>query len=125
VRPLLTICATQLYKGVGRTHTIFGTVIVALFIIQPFIGLAHHLLYKRTGGRTSVSHVHIWLGRSVLICGAINGGLGLQLAANNRGGEIAWGVVAGVVALVYTLAVVVKGKSGKSLVGGRKGDTAL
>jgi len=108
-----------LYKSIGRTHTIFGTVIVILFLLQPFIGLAHHCLYKKTGGRTPVSHIHIWLGRSILICGAVNGGLGLQLAANSRGGEIAWGVVAGVMALIYAAIVLVKRKSGKSLLGGR------
>lgn len=52
-----------------------------------------------------------------MICGAVNGGLGLQLAANSRGGEIAWGVVAGVVALIYAAIVLVKRKSGKSILG--------
>ena len=93
--------------------------IVALFLLQPFIGLSHHYLYKKTGGRTPVSHIHIWLGRSILICGAVNGGLGLQLAANSKGGEIAWGVVAGVIALIYAAIVLVKRKSGKSILGGK------
>jgi hypothetical protein len=75
-------------------------------------------LYKKTGGRTPVSHIHIWLGRSTLICGAVNGGLGLQLAANSKHGEIAWGVVAGVVALLYAAIVLVKRKDGKFLLGG-------
>lgn len=33
--------------------------------------------------------------------GVINGGLGLQLAANTRKGEIAYGVIAGVVLVIY------------------------
>jgi hypothetical protein len=61
--------------------------------------------------------MHIWLGRIALICGAINGGFGLKLAANSKTGEIVWGVVAGVVALLYAVIVIVKRKSGKD---GRK-----
>jgi hypothetical protein len=45
-----------------------------------------------------------------MILGVINGGLGLKLAANSKNGEIAYGVVAGVVALLYTLIVVFKRK---------------
>ena len=40
----------------------------------------------------------------------INGGLGLKLAANTRGGEIAYGVIAGVVALAYVVVVVLRRK---------------
>lgn len=66
----------------------------------------HHLLYKRKGRRTAVSHVHRWLGRALITLGAINGGLGLQLAANApTGWFIAYGVVAGVVYLVYAVVV--------------------
>ena len=48
-----------------------------------------------------VRESHKWLGRVLLVLGAINGGLGLQLSANTRKGEIAYGVVAGVVFVVY------------------------
>ena len=41
----------------------------------------------------------------------------MKLAANSRGGEIAWGVVAGVMSLVYGTLVLVKRKSGKSIIG--------
>jgi hypothetical protein len=60
----------------------------------------------------------MWLGRSILICGAVNGGLGLQLTANSKHGEIAFGVVAGVVALLYAAIVLVKRKDGRRLLGG-------
>lgn len=39
-----------------------------------------------------------------MILAAVNGGLGLQMAGNTNGGEIAWGAVAGVAALVYLAA---------------------
>jgi hypothetical protein len=41
----------------------------------------------------------------------------LQLAANSKHGEIAFGVVAGVVALLYAAIVLVKRKDGTSLLG--------
>lgn len=40
----------------------------------------------------------------------VNGGLGLKLAANTKNGEIAYGVVAGVVGLIYILFAVFKRK---------------
>lgn len=46
----------------------------------------------------------------------INGGLGLQLAANSRAGEIAYGVVAGIMGVIYVLVLALtglrKGKTG-------------
>ena len=36
---------------------------------------------------------HRWGGRIILLLGAINGGLGLQLAADTVKGEIAYGVI--------------------------------
>jgi len=47
-----------------------------------------------------------------MLCGIINGGLGLQLAADTKKGEIAYGVVAGVVAVVYAVLVGFKRKGG-------------
>jgi hypothetical protein len=52
-----------------------------------------------------------------LICGAINGGPGLKLAVNSKGGEIAWSIVAGITALGYTAILLIKRKSGKSMIG--------
>lgn len=92
------------------THTVFGTVIVALFVLQPFLGLIHHNFYKKYQKRTGISHTHIWFGRIIMVLAIINGGLGLQLAANSTGGEIAYGVIAGVVMLAYAIIVVVKRK---------------
>ena len=95
------LTTSQLFQGSGFTHTVFGTVIFALWWLQPFFGLAHHILFKKQGKRTAVSYIHIWWGRIVGILAIINGGLGLQLAANTKGGEIAYGVVAGLVGLLY------------------------
>ena len=45
--------------------------------------------------------MHRWLGRVLILLGAINGVLGLQLSANTVEGEIAYGAVAGVMFLTY------------------------
>lgn len=128
---ILSLCSLIAGFGVGvelakkrkelynTTHTICGTVVVALFLIQPFLGIVHHLQYRKTGSRNIVSYTHIWYGRIIMILGITNGGLGLRLAANTKNGEIAYGVIAGVVAVVYTVLVVFKRKEkGASLVVG-------
>ncbi|RDW70373.1 hypothetical protein BP5796_08770 [Coleophoma crateriformis] len=102
-----------LYKGQGLTHTVFGTVLVALFLIQPFLGLIHHRAYVRTQSRTAWGYAHAWYGRALIICAIVNGGLGLQLAANSRGGEIAWGVVSGVMFVTYLAIVALTGRKKK------------
>lgn len=48
-----------------------------------------------------------------MVLGIVNGGLGLQLAANTRNGEIAYGVVAGVVGVVYIVMMIVRRKDGR------------
>lgn len=84
---------SQLEKN---THTTLGTIVVVLLILQPFIGLTHHLRYKKTQRRGIWTRIHRWYGRALIILGMINGGLGLQLANNTTGGKIAYGVIAGI-----------------------------
>lgn len=100
-----------LYKSTGRTHTIFGTTIVALFVFQPFFGFIHHYNFKKYGHRTPISYVHIWYGRIIMGLATINGGLGLMLANNTRDGKIIYGVLVGVSACLYTAFVLSKRKS--------------
>jgi hypothetical protein len=106
----------------NNTHTIFGVVIVALFLIQPLFGIIHHIQYKRNFARAGVSHLHIWYGRILMILAVVNGGLGLKLANNSKNGEIAYGVVAGIIGLIYILVTVFKRKgSGSSLLMRKEG----
>ncbi|GFF63611.1 LOW QUALITY PROTEIN: cytochrome b561 and DOMON domain-containing protein At3g61750 [Aspergillus lentulus] len=90
----------------NNAHTIFGTVIVVLMLIQPFLGVIHHWIYIRKKTRTALAPVHVWLGRILIILGMVNGGLGLRLADNTHGGKIAYGVVAGVCGAMYLAWVV-------------------
>ncbi|PBP23598.1 integral membrane protein [Diplocarpon rosae] len=124
---VLSLCALIVGLGLGlkladmthsmlnNTHAIFGLVICVLFLIQPIFGIIHHIQYKRNLARASVSHVHIWYGRILMLLAVVNGGLGLQLAANSHNGEIAYGVVAGVVGVAYVVMVVVKRKDKQPL----------
>lgn len=99
-----------LFKGTGTAHTIFGVIIVALFLIQPVFGILHHNNYLKHQSRTAVSYAHIWYGRLIMVLAVINGGLGLRLAANSKNGKIAYEVVAGVMGLAYISATVFKRK---------------
>ena len=104
--------------------------VVALLFFQPILGLIHHQLYKKHHARTFWITGHIWFGRAVVVLGAINGGLGLQLADNSMKDEIAYGVVAGVVYVAWFAVVVVgafrskasEGETGGKLMGTNRGN---
>ncbi|KAE8441765.1 hypothetical protein EG329_004323 [Mollisiaceae sp. DMI_Dod_QoI] len=104
----------------NNTHTVFGIVIIALFLIQPIFGIIHHIQYKRNLSRAGVSHLHIWYGRILMLLAVVNGGLGLKLANNTKNGEIAYGVVAGVIGLIYIIFAVFKRKGSSSSMLARK-----
>jgi len=99
----------------NNTHTIFGVVIAGLFLLQPLFGITHHIQYGRNQSRAGVSYLHIWYGRILMVLAIVNGGLGLKLAANTKHGEIAYGVVAGVVGLIYILFAIFRRKGGSSV----------
>ena len=98
-------------------HPIIGLIIIGLLTLQPVLGLNHHARYSKGGGNrtSSWARTHVWLGRLLLILGAVNGGLGLMLAGNTDKGKIAWSVIAGVAGVVYFTVVTVATmrKSGK------------
>ena len=78
-------------------------------VFQPIGGLIHHYMYKKYQRRTIWAVTHVWWGRLILTAGIINGGLGLMLSGNTVKGEIAYGVIAGVVWLTW-MAVAVWGQ---------------
>ena len=61
----------------------------------------------KTERRTTWSHAHLWIGRTVITLGMINGGLGMLFAHRNqffvpsRSQMIAYGVVAGLMWLLW------------------------
>ncbi|TVY23976.1 hypothetical protein LHYA1_G008025, partial [Lachnellula hyalina] len=94
-------------------HAIIGLFVISALTLQPVTGLVHHLLYKKTGGKNAATYPHVWWGRAIVTLGIINGGFGLQLArkyaplANgSRKGEIAYGVVAGPMWILWMSVIV-------------------
>jgi hypothetical protein len=98
----LAVLETGIYVAVKneelmKAHPILGLVVICGLFLQPFLGLGHHLLFKRQGGPNVLTIPHVWWGRILITLGMINGGLGLQLKEESMAITIAYGVVAGVV----------------------------
>ncbi|KAK5092942.1 hypothetical protein LTR70_005194 [Exophiala xenobiotica] len=82
-------------------HQSIGFFVVAMLVLfQPAMGLYQHLHYHKTGGRTIFGVMHRWLGRSMIILGIVNGGLGWHLT-HNAGAYTPYAVVAAIVFLIY------------------------
>ncbi|KIW32278.1 uncharacterized protein PV07_03837 [Cladophialophora immunda] len=84
-------------------HVILGTILMALFILQPLIGQWHHYLYKSTSRKAKpwIRSFHIWLGRLLMVAAIVNGATGIVLANNTPGGEKGYSAAAGIVGVVY------------------------
>ncbi|KAF1835840.1 hypothetical protein BDW02DRAFT_266808 [Decorospora gaudefroyi] len=96
-------------------HPVIGIIVFVLLFFQPILGFVHHLKFKKYSRRTIWSYGHLWLGRILITLGMVNGGLGLLLASDapaftgfapTRGHIIAYGVVAGIMWLLWVLAAV-------------------
>jgi hypothetical protein len=94
-------------------HPTIGIIIFCLLFIQPILGYIHHVQFKIHKRRTIWSYGHLWLGRTVITLGMINGGLGMLLATQtgyfvpSRGQMMAYGVVAGIMWLLWVFASVI------------------
>lgn len=94
-------------KLLTNHHPIIGLVVVSgLTLFQPIMGLLQHRYYRKTGSKGIFAYVHRWFGRTMIVLGIINAGLGLQLAIGPKGAVIAYSVVAGVVGLCYCAIIV-------------------
>ncbi|KAG6002000.1 hypothetical protein E4U21_003584 [Claviceps maximensis] len=90
----------------ARMQARLGTMVVSLLAIQPLLGYLHHRIYTAHQSNSLVHHVHVWYGRSLMLLGVINGGLGLQLAHEKaRAWPIVYSAVAAVLALAYVAAL--------------------
>jgi hypothetical protein len=96
-------------------HPIVGIIVFVLLFFQPILGFIHHLKFKKYSRRTVWSYGHLWLGRILITLGMINGGLGLLLASDapastgfapKRGQIIAYGVIAGIMWLLWASAAI-------------------
>jgi hypothetical protein len=75
-------------------------------LLQPFIGLLHHRRFISTQGQSFWTFIHLWYGRVLILLGIVNGGLGLQLAANTKGGTIAYSILGGVTGALFCALIV-------------------
>jgi len=87
-------------------HPIIGIIVVSALVFQPIGGVLHHQMYKKHGKRTIWAITHVWWGRIIVTLGIINGGLGLMLSGNTVKGEIAYGVIAGIVWVTWVAVAV-------------------
>ena len=87
-------------------HPIIGITVVGALLLQAIGGILNHYVYKKHKKRTAVAIVHVWWGRVIVTLGIINGGLGLMLSGNTVKGEIAYGVIAGMIWLTWVVVVI-------------------
>ncbi|KAK7970658.1 hypothetical protein PG988_009731 [Apiospora saccharicola] len=99
--------ASMLTSAQANTHPIIGLVVLGVLFFQPLLGWLHHVRLGKTGRRTAWSHLHLWLGRSAIIMGIINGGFGLELANASDSAITAYSVVAAIVCLLWLLSALV------------------
>lgn len=76
--------------------------------LQPVLGSLHHRHFVRHGRRGAISYAHIWYGRSLIVLGIINGGLGLRLSGSRQQFVTAYIVLASIFTALY-LAVIAFG----------------
>ena len=86
-----------------------GLVITTLLVVQAIIGYYHHQRYiiDRPTSHRWFTHLHLWLGRFLILAGGANCGKGLSLATASRAGLIAWYTAFGVLAVLYGIGLVV------------------
>lgn len=92
-------------------HQIIGIIVVSsLVLFQPAMGLLQHRYWRKKGQKGMFAYAHRWLGRTMIILGIVNAGLGFYFTGIGssmapKGAVIAYGVVAGIVGVGYILTV--------------------
>ncbi|KAH8701671.1 hypothetical protein BGW36DRAFT_355826 [Talaromyces proteolyticus] len=95
----------------GSYHPIIGIVVMSyLILFQPIMGFLQHRYFHKKGKKSIFAYLHRWLGRAIITLGIINAGLGFRITgissfATPVGAVVAYGVVAGIIWVVYTLTV--------------------
>jgi hypothetical protein len=84
---------------------IFGISIIGLIFVQLGFGYYHHrrFLKDRPQSRRWFTYVHLWLGRTIIVCGLANCGCGLLLALVSWKYVIIWWSVCGALAILYAV----------------------
>lgn len=88
-------------QGLSSAHTLIGTIVCWAMAIQPILGWFHHKHYLKHKARGPISHGHIWYGRSLMLLGGINVGLGLQLVGASSMLVTLYAIVVSVMGALY------------------------
>lgn len=91
-------------------HPVIGMILLGLLCVQPATEIANHRFYKNHPRIIVTAHIHLWLGRALLVAGAIQGGLGFVFAASfHNAVPDTWPRVtyAAVAAFVWTFYIIV------------------
>lgn len=119
---IITLAVTIVGMGLGISmakdtrllshyHPVIGMVVVAgLVLFQPAMGLLQHRYFRKSGGKGPFAYLHRWFGRAMIVLGVVNVGLGFRLTGIGKPGAprpavIAYGVVAGIIGLVYIMVI--------------------
>ena len=114
---VLMIVGLALGVKLGKTlneldkyHQVIGYILVAVMLgAMPALGIYQHLYYHRSGGHSPLGTVHKWLGRSAILVGVVNGGLGFKQAGGPGSvyvpnyAVVVYSIVAVVVFLIYVI----------------------
>ncbi|EXJ53460.1 uncharacterized protein A1O5_13328 [Cladophialophora psammophila CBS 110553] len=98
-------------NALGHYHCVIGLVILGLLVLQPLMKL--HWFHKKVPKVVHFVHIHLWLGRALILLGIVDGGLGFQLADTFKapkwanGWKIAYGVCGALVWIIYVSVVIV------------------
>jgi hypothetical protein len=76
-----------------RIHLTLGfAALIGLVVLQPLLGIIHHLRFRTLRRRTVWTHLHLWNGRVIITLGMFNGLLGLVVAGATAGPTLAYGI---------------------------------
>lgn len=85
-------------------HQITGLVVTTLLIPQAYLGYKHHKIFVKSRRPSLFTNLHRWLGRSILLVGGFNVGIGLYIAGFSALGLSIW-LVAAILELAYYIYV--------------------
>lgn len=78
---------SQLNSKLDSPHQGLGIATYSLVLIQTALGFLHQRIFKKTQSPSLFGFIHRFLGPALILCGIVNGVLGLKLANND--GKIA------------------------------------
>lgn len=93
-----------------NAHTIIGTILFIIALLQPVWGILQHRIYRKTGKTTIFALIHRWIGRAAITLAIINGGLGFILTKGfpsySAGGLKAYIAVSAIMWSIYVAAAI-------------------